>query len=69
MMIKPQLWSRSGARRTCPAAIPSVNGGRANARTGIGDDHAAMSVPGRPDARDRRMRYQSALRARRRWAP
>jgi hypothetical protein len=68
-MIKPQLWSRSGARRTCPAAIPSVNGGRANARTDIGDGHAALSVPGRPDAGGRRMRQRSALRPRGRWAP
>jgi hypothetical protein len=68
-MIKPQLWSRSGAERTCPAAIPSVTGGRANARTDIGDGHAALSVRDRPDAGGRRMRHQSALRSRGWWAP
>jgi hypothetical protein len=68
-MIKPQLWSHSGAERICPAAITSVTGGRANARTDISDGHAALSVPGRPDSGGRRMRHQSDLRSRGRWAP
>ena len=69
MMIKSQLWSHPGAGRTCPAAITSVNGGQAGARTCTSDGHSAMSGPGRPDAGGRRMRQRSALRLRRWWAP
>ena len=68
-MIKPRLWSRSGAGRAYPAAITNVTGGQANARTDISDGDAALSVPGRPDAGGRRLRHQSALRPRGRWAP
>ena len=69
MMINPQLWSRSGAGRTRLAALTSVNGSQACARTRISDGHAALSVIGQPDADGRQMRLRSALRPRRRWAP
>jgi hypothetical protein len=69
MMIKPRLWARSGAGRTCPAALTGINGGHAGAHTCTSDGHSAMSGPGRPDAGGRRMRQQSALPLRRRWAP